>query len=438
MSAYDAVRPTWREEARRDKESRARLDMERESARAQLRLAELQFAADARRERALAKAEARARAREARAARISGALAWLTGHVIGLLFIPVIGVPAALAWSAMAAYGARLYPFVGYLLPAFSEGAMWAFAAAVTLTLRRDPGRPVWHLRAGIAVFAVFGGALNFLHGLTVGGAVDGIVMALVSDAGVTAHQLVTAGPRRSRAERDDDRFGRAAARRERRARRAALRSTGVDMDARGNARLVYQAGPATLERRFGSTRLVPVKPERRPVLALPAAPPAHVPVAAPETDETEREEEPQQAPEDPVLTAIADALERVVAALPGTDENAPDTASAAVPMVPLSAEEAALAAMRATHAAGNPFSVNQLQTRFKLTRSAATKVRGIVLGENADDHGGKPLNEAERRVQAWPDKHGMSGAVDPGPAVRYAPADDEPVTGTAPEPDAI
>lgn len=82
---------------------------------------------------------------------------------------------------------------------------MWAFAAAVTLTLRRYPGRPVWHLRTGIGVFAVFGAGLNFLHGLATpialfpglpAGYLTGSVMALISVAGVIAHQLITAGPR--------------------------------------------------------------------------------------------------------------------------------------------------------------------------------------------------------------------------------------------------
>lgn len=43
---------------------------------------------------------------------------------------------------------------------------------------------------------------------------------------------------------------------------------------------------------------------------------------------------------------------------------------------VPADAESAALAAMRATMAAGNPLSGRQLETRFGLTRSQATKVR--------------------------------------------------------------
>ena len=124
-----------------------------------------------------------------------------------LLFVPVITVPAVLSWTAMSEFGARLYGPPGLLLPAFSEGTMWAFAAAVTITVRRHPGRHVWHLRAGIAVFALIGAALNFLHGLTVStplfpglpsGPLAGAVMAIVSVAGVIAHQLITAGPRRA------------------------------------------------------------------------------------------------------------------------------------------------------------------------------------------------------------------------------------------------
>jgi hypothetical protein len=65
------------------------------------------------------------------------------------------------------------------------------------------------------------------------------------------------------------------------------------------------------------------------------------------------------------------------------------------------------------------------------------------VLAEFGDGQADEPdepseLSEAQRRVQAWRDKHGMSVAVDPGPAVRYARADDEAVTDAAPEPAAV
>jgi hypothetical protein len=49
---------------------------------------------------------------------------------------------------------------------------------------------------------------------------------------------------------------------------------------------------------------------------------------------------------------------------------------------LPSDAETAAAAALRATLAAGNPLSLNQLQTRFRLTRKEATEVRGLVLSK--------------------------------------------------------
>ena len=50
---------------------------------------------------------------------------------------------------------------------------------------------------------------------------------------------------------------------------------------------------------------------------------------------------------------------------------------------LPSDAETAALASLRATIAAGNPWSVNQLAERFSLTRAQATKVRTRVLAES-------------------------------------------------------
>ena len=52
-------------------------------------------------------------------------------------------------------------------------------------------------------------------------------------------------------------------------------------------------------------------------------------------------------------------------------------------------AETAALASLRVTLAAGNPWSQNQLQEQFRLTRAQATKVRQLVLaGSNGHDAG--------------------------------------------------
>jgi len=243
--------PSWREERRQDRLTRARIDQEREDA-----------AAARKRADALARREDRAAARKERARRRAALAGWAAGHVTDLLFVPVIGVPGLLAWTAMAAYGRAVYGLPGLALPAFSEGSMWAFAAATSIRAREDDKRrkadpaalprPAWHLRLGTAVFAGYGAALNFLHGLHASGLLTGIVMALVSVAGVTAHQLVTAGPRRprrSRAARHDARIARLAARRELAARKAAVRAATAVLDGDGHARLVYRPGTAPARR---------------------------------------------------------------------------------------------------------------------------------------------------------------------------------------------
>ena len=56
---------------------------------------------------------------------------------------------------------------------------------------------------------------------------------------------------------------------------------------------------------------------------------------------------------------------------------------------VPTDAESAALASLRATLAAGNPWSQNQVQDRFGLSRAQAARVRQLVLaGSNGHDAG--------------------------------------------------
>jgi hypothetical protein len=49
---------------------------------------------------------------------------------------------------------------------------------------------------------------------------------------------------------------------------------------------------------------------------------------------------------------------------------------------VPSDAQDAALIALRATLAAGNPLSGRQLEARFGLTRAEATRVRELVMAE--------------------------------------------------------
>jgi hypothetical protein len=91
-----------------------------------------------------------------------------------------------------------------------------------------------------------------------------------------------------------------------------------------------------------------------------------------PDADET--------APEAPAEEGAQDTP----AALP---EPTPDEVSSPVPS---DAESAALIALRATLAAGNGYSNNQLMTKFRVTRQQAAKVRELALaeanGHHADD----------------------------------------------------
>jgi hypothetical protein len=96
-------------------------------------------------------------------------------------------------------------------------------------------------------------------------------------------------------------------------------------------------------------------------LLRVPDEPPAAPQVV----EEDQGEEESQQVPEiepEPVCDAVP----------------AP---------VPTDAEHAALLALRATSAAGNPLSGRQLETRFGLTRTQATRVRKLALGDDGEHH---------------------------------------------------
>jgi hypothetical protein len=79
--------------------------------------------------------------------------------------------------------------------------------------------------------------------------------------------------------------------------------------------------------------------------------------------------------------------LKRVVEA---HHQNAPAGTDGTVPdAVPADSLTAAKASYRATVAAGNPLSVNQLAERFSLTRAQATKVRSEVTAQ-CNGHGGQ------------------------------------------------
>ncbi|MHB1593880.1 MAG: hypothetical protein ACYCO9_06390 [Streptosporangiaceae bacterium] len=90
-----------------------------------------------------------------------------------------------------------------------------------------------------------------------------------------------------------------------------------------------------------------------------------------------------------PVVTLGFGAALTHLLRLPAGDETTQETSSGeAGPLqlaaaVPSDLIEAAKASLRATLAAGNPLSLNQLQERFSLTRAQATKVRQAVLTES-------------------------------------------------------
>jgi hypothetical protein len=284
--AVPAAPLSKRAEQREDARLRMELELAREAARAEQRRKDDAAWAEERRTARAAKKASKDEAREDRALRNVARQWWLRDHAVDLLFVPVIGVPGALAWDAMAAYGAATWGPLGVALPLFSEGAMWAFDAAIAIRKRRDPDAPVWHLQIGLAIFACLGAALNFLHGVAPTtphhSTVKAVSMALVSVAGVIAHQLVIAGPRKSRAAQEIDRFRRSAERRQAAARKAATQMALIDIDEEGHADLVYEPGTYRLSRGVFGTRLAAPKGRPaiapRPANARPLGPRAAVP----------------------------------------------------------------------------------------------------------------------------------------------------------------
>ncbi|MGZ3147289.1 hypothetical protein ACVDFE_35915 [Lentzea chajnantorensis] len=254
---------TWAENRRADRVAAA--EQARETQRMLLEQRRADKAADAQLRR-----QAADKARADRAARLATLTGWCRAHVLDLLFLPVIIVPAVLAWTAMADYGTKIFGAPGVLLPLFSEGAMWVFAFAVAIAARA--GRATGWLQLGTWVFAAVAAALNFVHGLDAdgGGIGHGIVMALVSIGGVVVHQLVHANPmrtRRTRTERAALKVERDAHRRLQRVRRAAVRQAAAQVAADGTATLLYRPGTFVLRGGFGPrSRLVPATVPGLPV----------------------------------------------------------------------------------------------------------------------------------------------------------------------------
>ena len=93
--------------------------------------------------------------------------------------------------------------------------------------------------------------------------------MAVASVAGVMAHQLVTAAPRRGRTDRDAARIERQAAAKVARTRRAAVRAAVAEIDTEGVARLLFTPGHYQLTR----SRFAPWRRGRLTSIALPGLP---------------------------------------------------------------------------------------------------------------------------------------------------------------------
>lgn len=199
-----------------------------------------------------ARTDARNDRRIARAARWAALRRWAAAHQVDLLIYPLAVVSAIMAVPAMGVFGMQTYGDVtGSVLPILSELGMWAFAIAVKLSRDTNRDRPVWALQLGVWAFTAVSFALNVIHGLDKNhDALRALVMGVASIAGVIAHQLVTAPPRPTRTERITARITRHAERKTSRIREAAVRQAVAEIDAEGNASLVFTPGRYVLDRR--------------------------------------------------------------------------------------------------------------------------------------------------------------------------------------------
>ncbi|MGW4400668.1 hypothetical protein ACWEHA_35705 [Amycolatopsis nivea] len=246
------------EQARRDLAARTGDEIARMRAAGEEARADREVAAKLRIEQDRVRREERLRRKENRAARWAAVRAFAAAHTVDLLIYGIAAVSFAMAAPAMAGYGAQVYASpLGRLLPLITELGMWAFAVAVLVSRHRHPDRPVWGLQAGVWVFGAVAAGSNALHGADRGWGA-GVIMGVVSVAGVVAHQLAIASPPRSRTERQAARIERKAAAKAAAAARAAVRTAAAAIDGEGRARLTY--APGTYRVRWG--RLVAVEPD--------------------------------------------------------------------------------------------------------------------------------------------------------------------------------
>ena len=200
---------------------------------------------------------------------------------------------------------------------------MWAFAGATTITRHRHPDRPLWPLRFGTVVFAGFGAALNFAHGLSAGSVISGVGdgdrfrrrggRAPADHSGPAAHPCGSLRcPCRSRhAKRSENAI-----------RKAALHRTVAVLDEDGGVHLLHEPGAVSLRRRWhGGVRLeeVPGVPQSQPAPA-PGDPPSW-PRPAPVLDA------PASLPASPVAEPASRAIERAKKEAPSAPSDAPKSA---------------------------------------------------------------------------------------------------------------
>lgn len=256
---------TWADERRASQAAtrqEKRLDA---AAAAELRIKEADAAASRRRKDQTADETVRRNYREQRREKRrklrAEAVTWLAENRVRLTIALLAVASAVMAIPAMASYGYDVYGgATGVVLPVLSELGAWAFTFAVHDARKNHPNRPVWALLLGVWLFALGGAAMNVMHGIGHGPG-DAAVMGFAALAGIVAHQLAVASPRRTQAERAEAKLTRLAHRRATRVRRAAIGDAVAEIDAAGTVTLVYAAGRYRIGKHGGLDAIV--EPDR-------------------------------------------------------------------------------------------------------------------------------------------------------------------------------
>lgn len=394
---------SWAEERRADRAATREQDRVDAEAALERRLREQevrdqrarQAAADRKRDQAAKVRDRRAR----RAARNTRVQKWAGEHLVDLLIYPLAGASAAMAVPAMAAYGHHIYgDATGLALPLITELGMWCFALAVMVarTKAEKATQPavVWSLQLGVWLFAGVGASLNAVHGWSRsphGNLAAALVMAVVSIAGVVAHQLVVAKPRKTRktrAERRESRLTERADRRVERVRRVAIRTAVAELRTDGTASLVHTPGLVVVGRsRLGRRRLV----------LAPTSEPTTDPVLLPDPWDTAladlvAESEPTSDPTTDSDQGERDSESGSVAVLDKPEKSSRRPRRGRRPIDPqarrnLTPDQALAQAREVARRAGRPVTATELRDELRCAASTARQLRDLV---NAEIYGGE------------------------------------------------